>query len=259
MSFPSLFGGLFGTTAPAPVKPLRRKPKAHPSRPDLLAIFAEEYRLLRPRAPMPELHIAFYRFVHINNTIRLREGAIYARLSDTLDGAPASVLHAIAHILLAKLYKKPVSGRASARFRQYVGSDAVSRHAEQVRKARGRKHGLGAEGAVYNLDEIFESLNRRFFNGLMARPVLTWSAHSARRLLGHYDAAHNTIMVSRIFDRPQVPRYAIDYLMYHEMLHLVHPVKMRGSRRCVHSREFQADEKLFPALAEAKRYLKTLQ
>ena len=84
------------------------------------------------------------------------------------------------------------------------------------------------------------------------------SNEKARRLLGHYDAAHNTIMVSRVFDRKNTPRYAIEYLMYHEMLHLKHPVKVRGDRRCVHPREFQAEEKLFPELEQAKAYLKQL-
>jgi hypothetical protein len=42
------------------------------------------------------------------------------------------------------------------------------------------------------------------------------------------------------------------------MLHLKHPVKLRGSRRCVHSAEFQADEKLFPHLEQAKRFLKEI-
>ena len=51
---------------------------------------------------------------------------------------------------------------------------------------------------------------------------------------GMTDPAHNTIVVSRIFDQPSVPRHAIEYLVYHEMLHLRHPVKLRGSRRCVH-------------------------
>ncbi len=69
----------------------------------------------------------------------------------------------------------------------------------------------------------------------------------AKRSLGHYDAAHNTIVVSRVFDRPSSPRYAIEYLLYHEMLHLKHPVRMRGLRRCVHSREFKADEAQFSA------------
>ena len=80
----------------------------------------------------------------------------------------------------------------------------------------------------------------------------------ARRSLGHYDAAHNTIVVSRVFDRPSSPRYAIEYLLYHEMLHLRHPVKMRGLRRCVHSREFKADESKFPQLREALAFLKRL-
>jgi hypothetical protein len=42
------------------------------------------------------------------------------------------------------------------------------------------------------------------------------------------------------------------------MLHLKHPVKLRGSRRCVHSAEFQAEEKTFPHLADARRFLKLL-
>ena len=65
-------------------------------------------------------------------------------------------------------------------------------------------------------------------------------------------------MISRAFDRARVPRYAVEYILFHEMLHLKHPVKLRGSRRCVHSTEFQNEEKLFPQLEEAKKFLKTL-
>jgi hypothetical protein len=39
---------------------------------------------------------------------------------------------------------------------------------------------------------------------------------------------------------------------------LKHPVKLRGSRRCVHSSEFQAEEKLYPHLDRAKDFLKHL-
>ena len=98
----------------------------------------------------------------------------------------------------------------------------------------------------------------RFFRGLLGRPDLTWSEHHAKRSLGHYDAAHNTIVVSRVFDRPSSPRYAVEYLLYHEMLHLKHPVKTRGTRRCVHSAEFKAEEAQFPQLAEALAFIKRL-
>ena len=41
---------------------------------DVVSIFEQEYRALRPRAPMPPFHIRFRRFVSLNTTIRLREG-----------------------------------------------------------------------------------------------------------------------------------------------------------------------------------------
>ncbi len=75
-------------------------------------------------------------------------------------------------------------------------------------------------------------------------------------MLGHYDPAHNAIIISRVFDHFRVPRYAVEYIVYHEMLHLKHPVKMKGGRRCVHSAEFRTEENLFPRLGEAKRFLR---
>lgn len=224
----------------------------------LTAIFELQYRELRPRAPIPPFDIRFRRFTSLNTTIRLREGRLHVRLSDLLEHAPESVLCAIAHILLAKLYKKLIAPHHADRYRRHVSSEAVSRQAEHIRQTRGRKRILSARGHHYDLDEVFETLNIRFFHGLLGRPVLTWSAHHARRMLGHYDPAHNTIVVSRVFDRPDTPRCAVEYLLYHEMLHLKHPVRTRAGRRCIHSREFQAEERLFPELDQAKAYLKRL-
>ena len=221
-------------------------------------IFQDEYRVVRPRAPMPALHVRFRRFTTLNTTIRLREGCLHVSLSDILEGAPEAVLRAIAHILMAKLYRKPLDRRHTHRYRVFSSSESVMRQTELVRQTRGRKTILGPKGQYYDLEEVFETLNQRFFYGLMGRPLLTWSSHMARRSLGHYDAAHNTIVVSRVFDRRNTPRCAVEYLVYHEMLHLKHPVTVRAGRRCVHPRAFQEDERRFPELEAAKRYLKQL-
>ena len=225
---------------------------------DFGAIFEEEYRILRPRAPMPPIVVRFRRFTSLNTTIRLREGRILVSLSDLLEGAPESVIGAIAHILLAKLYRKPIDSAHNMRFKRFASSAAVTRQTELIRQARGTKRYTGPEGRYYNLDEVFDTLNSRFFGGLLGRPELTWSENLSRRSLGHYDAAHNTIVVSRVFDRPSSPRYAIEYLLYHEMLHLKHPVRMRGLRRCVHSADFKAEERQFPQLKEAMAFIKRL-
>jgi len=224
----------------------------------LLRIFQETYRELRPRAPIPDLTVDFFAFANINNTIRLREGRLLVRLSDLLEGAPEPVIRAIAHILLAKMYRKPIDASHARRYRRYVSSHDLVKKAHLVRQMRGRKQIETARGRTYDLESIFEDLNRRFFYGLLARPQMTWSRNHARNSLGHYDPAHNAIVVSRIFDHPRVPRYAIEYIVYHEMLHLKHPVKLRGSRRCVHGAAFSAEEKLFPELEQARQFLKQL-
>jgi hypothetical protein len=224
----------------------------------LLEIFEESYGELRPGSSLPELKIDFFAFANVNNTIRLRNGRLLVRLSDLLEGAPDAVLRAIAHILLAKMYRRPIDRAQAARYRKYVGSHDIVRKAHLVRQMRGRKRLRPARGHFYDLDLIFEELNTRFFHGLMARPRMSWSQTKTRRILGHYDPAHNAIVISRIFDHPAMPRYVLDYIVYHEMLHLKHPVKLRGSRRCVHSAEFQAEEKLFPRANEANAFLKRL-
>ena len=221
----------------------------------LLSIFQEAYQELGPRSPAPDLKVEFFPYANINNTIRLREGKLWVRVSDLLEGAPEPVLRALAHILLAKMYRRPIERAHSTRYRRYLSSHDLVNKAHLMRQTRGRKHIASPQGHAYNLELIFEALNTRFFHGLLARPQMTWSREHARHRLGHYDPAHNAIVVSRVFDHPRVPRYAVEYIVYHEMLHLKHPVKLRGSRRCVHSAEFVAEEKRFPRLDEAKRFI----
>ena len=224
----------------------------------LLEIFQDTYRELRPGSLLPELKIEFFAFANVNNTIRLREGRLLVRLSDLLEGAPDTVLRAIAHILLAKMYRRPIDRGQAARYRKYVASHEIVRKTHLVRQIRGRKRLRSPRGHFYDLDAVFEELNTRFFHGLMARPRMSWSQTKTRRILGHYDPAHNAIIISRVFDHPDVPPYVLGYIVYHEMLHLKHPVKLRGNRRCVHSAEFQAEEKLFPRVNEANAFLRRL-
>jgi len=223
-----------------------------------LNIFQETYRELRPRAAIPEFRVEFFPFANINNTIRLRDERVLVRLSDLLEGAPDAVLRAIAHILLAKLYRRNIDPAHAARYRRHIGSRQLSEKAHLVRQTRGRKRIQGARGSTYDLEQIFDELNRSFFYGLLGRPTMTWSGVESRTSLGHYDPAHNTIVVSRVFDDPRIPRFVLEYLVYHEMLHLKYPVRLRGSRRCVHPATFQAEESRFPRFEDAKQFLRRL-
>src|SRR6476661_11282257 len=98
------------------------------------------------------MKIEFFAFANINNTIRLRKGKLLVRLSDLLEGAPENVLRAIAHILLAKMYRKPIDRANAARYRKYVGSHDIVRKAHLVRQMRGRKLLRSPRGHFYDLD-----------------------------------------------------------------------------------------------------------
>ena len=200
----------------------------------------------------------FRKFANADSFIRLDNGLLHVRMSDLLEGAPAPVMEALAYILLGKLYRKPVARQYAHRYRLYLNRRDVRRQAQLVRQIRGRKFISGPAGACHNLEEVFERLNRQFFDGLMGRPQLGWSRGVSRTMLGHFDPAHNAIIISRILDQPRVPPLALDYVMFHEMLHLQHPVDHTGARRRVHTREFREAEKQFPQLKEAKALLKKL-
>ena len=221
-------------------------------------IFAKAFRAIRPRTPLPEFEVRFRPYADVNNVIRMREGRLEVGLSDLLEAAPATVLESIAFILLCKLYRKPIPGRYQTRYRQFLNRRHVRDKVHAIRRVRGRKWIGAPTGDHFNLEEIFDELNQKFFDGLLGRPQLSWSRAPSRTLLGHWDAAHNAIIVSRIFDRPASPRFLVEYILYHEMLHLKYPIEHRRARRCVHSPAFRAEERRFPHFAAAKHLLDSL-
>ena len=221
-------------------------------------IFRRVHRAVRPRTPVPCIDIEYRDFANANSDVRLEEGAIRVRITDLLQNAPAPVTEALAYILLSKLYRKPVAAQYAHRYRLYLNRKDMRHRISLVRQERGRKAHAGPIGSVHHLEEIFEELNGKYFGGMMARPALGWSHVRSRTRLGHFDPSHNMIVISRIFDDSRVPRLALEYVMYHEMLHLHYPVDHSGARRCVHTPEFKAHEKLFPQFQEAKALLKKL-
>lgn len=237
---------------------LTAQPDARAAVESLEQMYQRVFRQLRPRTAIPAVWVEFRRYANANAQIRLEAGVLRLRLADTLEGAPANVMEALAEILLAKLFRRSVPAESNDRYRRYLNRRDVRRSLDLVRQIRGRKRVEGPRGIRYDLDQMFEDLNFRYFYGLMARPILGWSPYASRNLLGHYDPSHNAIVLSRILDRIDTPRLAVEYVLFHEMLHLRYPAEHRGARRCVHTRDFKNAERQFEGFAEAKRLLRAL-
>ncbi len=219
---------------------------------------ARIFRELKPRTDLPAIRVEFRPFTNLSSRIRLREGRLTVRISDLLRGAPEGVIESLLYILLCKLYRKPIPAEHQYRYREFVGREELREDLSQVRQARGRKQMAAPKGYSFDLGEVFEAMNARYFGGALRRPQLGWSKQRARTLLGQYDPHHDTIVLSRLLDHPNVPRLVVDYVMYHEMLHVQIPVEHRGARRVIHSAEFRAAERKFEGYAEAKAFLKRL-
>jgi len=221
-------------------------------------IFARVFSEWKPRTAAPAVRVEFCKFANANSFIRWDEAGLQVRLADVLEGVPAQILEALANILISKLVRRPVPKIYAERYRRFLNRKEMRRSLQLIKQMRGRKFVSGPQGEHYHLDEIFEDLNARYFHGLMARPLLGWSRKPSRVMLGHYDPSHNAIILSKLLDRQSVPRHVVEYVLFHEMLHLRYPVEHRGARRCVHTREFKAAEKQFGRRKEAQELLKQL-
>ena len=221
-------------------------------------IFARIFQEYRPRTPLAGVNLVFKRYANANSAIAWRDSRLDVKLSDLWQGAPAPVVEALAHILIAKMFLKEAPASATSPYRRWLNRQDVRRSMQLVKQVRGRKYVSGPEGKTWNLETIFEELNLKYFDGLMARPDLGWSRRPSRTTLGHYDPSHHAIILSSLMDDPAVDRRVVEYVLYHEMLHLKHPVDHRGARRRVHTRPFRDEEKLFEGLDEAKEMLQKL-
>ncbi|HEX4998734.1 MAG TPA: hypothetical protein VFY29_10935, partial [Terriglobia bacterium] len=52
-----------------------------------------------------------------------------------------------------------------------------------------------------------------------------------------------------------VPGYVLDYILYHEMLHMQLATASRDARHVIHSAEFRAAERRFPFVNDAFDWL----
>ena len=77
----------------------------------------------------------------------------------------------------------------------------------------------------------------------------------AKRILGHHDAVHNTITISKALDARDVPEWFVEYILYHEMLHIKHAAKVINGRRYYHTAAFRLDEKRFYKYEEAQAWI----
>ncbi|BAU67560.1 hypothetical protein STA3757_49820 (plasmid) [Stanieria sp. NIES-3757] len=111
------------------------------------------------------------------------------------------------------------------------------------------------QGSHYNLEELFENINREYFAGKMSKPRLTWNQTLTRRKFGHYERTRNRVVISKTLDSDRIPQFVVEFVLYHELLHKEIGVKYVNGRCLAHTAEFRRQERQFKFYLEASQYL----
>jgi hypothetical protein len=208
-------------------------------------LYIEAFTKYDTEGAIPPVNVEFYPYIGINHTIRIRSGRAFVRISEICRDMPISAHRGLAYILVAKLMRRRVPASAERAYSDFIQASHIRERATESRRTRGRKVITSSKGEVYDLDEMFDSLNFWYFGGKLPKPTLTWSAKNTYRILGHHDSTHETVAISRSLDDRKVPSYVVEYVLFHEMLHIAHPTKHVNGRRYNHTAAFRRDERRF--------------
>lgn len=123
-----------------------------------------------------------------------------------------------------------------------------------------RQLNLQQEARHFDLQEIFEKLNRRYFRGRLRDYEVKWGRRRKLRpkeyfIFGTIQEEDRVIRINPALDQDFVPLWFLQYILFHEMLHSVVPdEETPGGRRRVHTEEFNRREKRFRNYQRARRW-----
>ena len=162
----------------------------------------------------------------------------------------------------------PVITRALARYiadndadASRVLGDFIDQNAGHVR-GRARRQPtqvIFTAGEHHDLRSIYDELNARYFANKIDAAI-TWGQRCGRPRrrnsikMGSYSVEDRLIRINRSLDRAFVPRFFVAWIVFHEMLHQVHDIRVKNGRREFHSKEFMADEAMFEHYDQAKSW-----
>ena len=116
------------------------------------------------------------------------------------------------------------------------------------------------DGYKFDLTELFDKLNGEYFGGSL-KSYLRWGKDRSRTSYhtvcrDEFGEMFHLITIAGLYNLHSVPEFAIEAVMYHEMLHIAYPPKVSGLYRNVHHKEFCEKEKQFPHYGEWKAWQK---
>lgn len=198
----------------------------------------------------------FYPYSELKHTWSREGDRVTFKISDYLKGSPEDVLESMAWYLVCRAYRRKCPVGYSERYLVYSRSSELWSNVKDTYLARSRNLILKPRGKYRDLCTVFDYVNSNYFRGKIHNPILAWVAESPSQRLGFYFAPLNLLAVNVAFDSERVPRYALEFVVYHELLHHLDAIDGKPRRRVHHTRSFKDQERSFSSYADAERWLR---
>lgn len=176
-------------------------------------------------------------------SVKRGRGRFEARLHHMFVDAEPRVVRALARFITRN------DPKASAEIDAYI--DANQHRIRHSLPAPPRRTRLRPDGECFDLSAIFDELNERYFQGRIEARI-TWGRRNRGRprrrrslKLGSYSVEEGIIRIHTSLDRPFVPRFFVESVVFHEMLHEIHEIPVVNGRHHYHTPAFLAHERQF--------------
>jgi hypothetical protein len=227
-----------------------RAAKAPPEVPEVIEAQDSLERRIRAHLPRGRVQVTLTdnRYTMISVRRIPKEGRYEVRLHHMFADADPVITRALAR------YIADNDADASRVLGDFI--DVNSGHV-RGRARRAPAQVLFTAGEHHDLRQIFDELNARYFENRI-EAAITWGARTGRPRrrnsikMGSYSVEERLIRIHRSLDRSFVPRFFVAWIVFHEMLHQVHDIRVKNGRREFHSKAFLADEAQFEHYDEAR-------
>lgn len=198
------------------------------------------------------IKVDFYPYRSLRHTIEWNRKSINVKVSQYFQDAPIKIIKILAIILLAKVYKFKIDSNFRQIYKKY--SEELQSNIPKP-KRRNLQH-YNPQGKYFNLAEIFDSINELYFSKKLNIGTIGWSQNKSYSRLGFYDKERDLLVISKIFDSKKVPLKVVEFLVFHEMLHIYIPSKSKNGRRRIHTQKFRQMEQSFPEFYSIDKWIK---
>ena len=133
---------------------------------------------------------------------------------------------------------------------QYLETRGVTSKRRVIKDPEKFRH--KTRGITYDLQELFDEINRDYFGGRLTS-YIRWGTCTSKTSyqLHAKDTRGNRfslITIAGVYNHPKVPEFAIKGVIFHEMLHIAIPAYKKNGRTVQHGPEFKKAELAYPYL-----------